>query len=92
MEVVEKRGDVKSSTGVQYRRNVTHLKKFENEPSEVEESVEENENQMDENVQENENQDLELTTQQSNKYCDRIGSNRPQRVRRASERLKDYVC
>ena len=60
MEVVERRGgDVKSLTGVQYRRNVTHLKKFENEPSEVEESVEENENQVDENVQENENQDLE---------------------------------
>ena len=38
MEVVEKRGGdvtVKSSTGPQYRRNVTHLKKFEDGPSEV---------------------------------------------------------
>ena len=37
---------VKSSMGSQYRRNVTHLKKFEDGPSEVEESVQENENQV----------------------------------------------
>ena len=68
MKVVEKRGGdvtVKSSTGSQYRRNVTHLKKFEDGPSEVEESVQENENRVDENVQD-ENQDLELTTRENN--------------------------
>ena len=96
MEVVEKRGGdvtVKSSTGSQYRRNVTHLKKFEDGPSEVEESVKENENRVDENVQ-NENQDLELTTRENNKDCDSIVSSRPhdQRVRRAPERFKDYIC
>lgn len=94
MEVVDKRrGDVtvKSSTGVQYRRNVTHLKKFVDGPSEVEESVQENENRVGENVQ-NENQDLELTTRENNKDCDSIVSSRPQRVRQAPERFKDYVC
>ena len=93
MEVVERRGGdvtVKSSTGSQYRRNVTHLK-FEDEPSEVEESVQENENQVDENVQD-ENQDLELTTRENNKDGDSVVSSRPQRVRRAPERFKDYIC
>ena len=94
MEVLEKRGGdvtVKSSTGSQYRRNVTHLKKFEDGPSEVEESVQESENRVDKNVQ-NENQDLELTTRENNKDCDSIVSSRPRRVRRAPERFKDYIC
>ena len=94
MEVVEKRGGdvtVKSSTGSPYRRNVTHLKKFEDEPSEVEQSVQENENQVDENVQD-QNQDLELTTRENIKDGDNVVSSRPQRVRRAPERFKDYIC
>ena len=81
MEVVEKQGGnvtVKSLTGSQYRKNVTRLKKFEDGPSEVEESVQENENRVDENVQ-NENQDLELTTRENND-CDSIVSSGPQRV------------
>ena len=69
---------------------MTHLKKLENGPSEVEESVQENENRVDENVQ-NENQDLELTTRENND-CDSIVSSRHQRVRRAPERFKDYIC
>ena len=84
MEVVGKRGGevtLESSSGVQLRRNVTHLKKFESEPSEVEGSV-----------QGDENQEPEVTSRKDNNDCDRNISSRPQRVRRAPERFKDYVC
>ncbi len=84
MEVVGKQGGdvtLESSSGVQLRRNITHLKKFESEPSEVEGSV-----------QGDENQEPEVTSRQDNNDCDRNISSRPQRVRRAPERFEDYVC
>lgn len=90
LEVVEKRGNeviVKSSTGVQYRRNVTHVKKFEEESVGVEEDV-----QNQEMVQEQEVLEAERRSQENSKESTVNVSNRPQRVRRAPERFKDYVC
>ena len=97
MEVVDKRGGeviVESSSGAQYRRNITHLKKFESELTEEGKSdVQETEMLgADESTQEKGTQEeTEITVDQNNDGDSNIYS-RPKRVRQAPERFKDYVC
>mgnify|MGYP002803908639 CR=1 FL=1 len=92
MEVLGKRvGDaiLKMSPGVQYKRVITSLKKFESESTDVDKSdVQQNEmSGADENIQREQTQEeIELTTDQNN---DGDGHSWTQGVHAAPQRFKD---